>query len=102
MPFTPLASDGLGRRSAIVIGSVIMLGGVALQVCATGIGMFVGARITGEFLMTPILVTIHRLVSRISWIWPFVCFECRTIAHRRIGLPVTGLYLNHRPPPSLF
>jgi len=81
MPFTPLASDGLGRRSAIVIGSVIMLGGVALQVCATSIRMVVGARITGEFLMAPCLVIIHELGPHTSWIWPLVCFECRTITH---------------------
>jgi len=52
MPFTPLASDGLGRRSAIIIGSVIMLGGVAVQVSATSVRMFVGARVIGEFLIT--------------------------------------------------
>ena len=50
MPFTPLASDGLGRRPAIAIGSVIMLGGVAFQICATSIGMVVGARIIGKSL----------------------------------------------------
>lgn len=50
MPFTPLASDGLGRRSAIAIGSVIMLGGVAFQICATGVGMVIGARIIGKSL----------------------------------------------------
>ena len=81
MPFTPLASDGLGRRSAIAIGSVIMLGGVVLQVCATSIGMTVGARIIGEFLMPPCLIIIYKLVPHTSRIWPFIRFECRTIAH---------------------
>lgn len=55
MPFTPLASDGLGRRAAIVIGSVIMLGGVAFQLYATSIGMFIGARIVGEVLYDALL-----------------------------------------------
>ena len=48
MPFTPLASDGLGRRSAIGIGSVIMLGGVSFQVCAGTIPMLIGARVISE------------------------------------------------------
>ena len=48
MPFTPLASDGLGRRPAIAIGSIIMLGGVAFQVCAETVPMLIGARMIGE------------------------------------------------------
>ena len=82
MPFTPLASDGLGRRSAIVIGSVIMLGGVALQVCATSIKMIIGARITGRFLMVPCLIIIYELFPHTSWIWPLVRFECCATAYR--------------------
>jgi len=81
MPFTPLASDGLGRRSAIVIGSVIMLGGVALQVYATNTGMFVGARIIGEFLTTPCPVIVYQLVPHASRIRPLIRFECCTTAH---------------------
>ena len=49
MPFTPMASDGLGRRSAIAIGSVIMLGGVTMQACAQGAGTLIGARVISEF-----------------------------------------------------
>lgn len=48
MPFTPLASDQLGRRAALFLGSVIMLGGVALQCASTTIAMFVGARFVSE------------------------------------------------------
>ena len=81
MPFTPLASDRLGRRSAIVIGSLIMLGGVALQVCATSTEMVIGARIIGESLITPCLVMAYQLTPHTSWIWPFIRFECRTTAH---------------------
>jgi hypothetical protein len=34
---------------AIVIGSVIMLGGVTLQVCAANVGTVIGSRVIGEF-----------------------------------------------------
>ena len=82
MPLTPLASDGLGRRAAIIIGSVIMLGGVAFQVCAENVGMVVGARIVGEFLTASCLAIAHQPVPHTSRIWPFVRLECRSIAHR--------------------
>ena len=49
MPFTPLASDRLGRRAALFLGSVIMLGGVALQSSATTVAMFVGARFVSTY-----------------------------------------------------
>ncbi|OZJ02060.1 hypothetical protein BZG36_04964 [Bifiguratus adelaidae] len=42
--FAPPASDRLGRKWAIIIGSVIMIIGVALQTGATVIGMFIAAR----------------------------------------------------------
>lgn len=53
MPFTPLASDGLGRRAAIVIGAVIMLGGVSFQAVATNVKMLIGARAISEFSIAP-------------------------------------------------
>ncbi|THH33177.1 hypothetical protein EUX98_g973 [Antrodiella citrinella] len=45
LPFTPLASDNMGRRPTLFMGSMIMLAGVALQTSSTSIGMFVGARV---------------------------------------------------------
>ncbi|TDL25883.1 general substrate transporter [Rickenella mellea] len=63
MPFTPLASDRLGRRAALFIGSFIMLGGVALQVAAQNVAMFIGARFIIGFGLSfatnaaPLLIT---------------------------------------------
>ncbi|KAF9066623.1 general substrate transporter [Rhodocollybia butyracea] len=45
LPITPFASDNLGRRLTLIIGSGIMLGGVALQFLATSVGVFIAARI---------------------------------------------------------
>lgn len=44
LPLTPLASDKLGRRKALFIGSCIMLVGVAVQVIAKDIQTLIGAR----------------------------------------------------------
>ncbi|KIK63084.1 hypothetical protein GYMLUDRAFT_163887 [Collybiopsis luxurians FD-317 M1] len=45
LPITPYASDNMGRRLTLILGSVIMLGGVALQFSATTIKMFIAARV---------------------------------------------------------
>ncbi|KAJ7066971.1 hypothetical protein C8F01DRAFT_1119786 [Mycena amicta] len=45
LPFTPFASDNLGRRPALFLGSVIMLGGVALQISAWNVSVLICARI---------------------------------------------------------
>jgi len=82
MPFTPMASDGLGRRSSIVIGSVIMLGGVTMQACAKHVGTLIGARVISEFPITLCSATTHQPVPHTSRIWPFVRLECRSTAHR--------------------
>lgn len=44
MPFTPLASDRLGRRAALFIGASLMLAGVAVQCSSVTVAMFIGAR----------------------------------------------------------
>ena len=48
MPITPIASDKLGRRAGLFIGSMIMLCGVALQCAANTVAMFIGARFISE------------------------------------------------------
>ncbi|KAF4597167.1 hypothetical protein EYR40_007618 [Pleurotus pulmonarius] len=45
LPLTPLASDNLGRRAALFIGSVIMLSGVGLQCASSNVQMFIGSRV---------------------------------------------------------
>ncbi|KAF9035880.1 hexose transporter [Panaeolus papilionaceus] len=44
LPFVPLVTDGLGRRWAIFIGSLIMVVGAILQTLAKNFAMFVIAR----------------------------------------------------------
>ncbi|ETW83040.1 MFS sugar transporter [Heterobasidion irregulare TC 32-1] len=45
LPFTPFCSDKFGRRATLFIGSLFMLGGVAMQSTANTVGRFVGARV---------------------------------------------------------
>ncbi|KAJ4477179.1 hypothetical protein J3R30DRAFT_3291440 [Lentinula aciculospora] len=52
LPLTPFASDNLGRRLALIMGSIIMLGGVALQFSSTTIQMFIAARVLIGFGLT--------------------------------------------------
>ncbi|KAI5122310.1 hypothetical protein M0805_002386 [Coniferiporia weirii] len=63
MPLTPLASDSLGRRTALFIGSLLMVSGVALQCAARTVAMFVGSRFLIGFGLafaqnaSPLLIT---------------------------------------------
>lgn len=43
-PFSPYISDGLGRRSAIFLGALIMIAATVLQTASQSVGMFIGAR----------------------------------------------------------
>lgn len=45
LPFTPFASDHLGRRGALFMGSLIMLAGVVIQFFAFNVKMFIAARV---------------------------------------------------------
>ena len=51
LPFTPFASDILGRRAALFLGSVIMLAGVAVQITAKTVKIFIAARIVSTSTM---------------------------------------------------
>jgi len=63
LPFTPYASDNLGRRPTLFIGSLLMLAGVALQSASTSMGMFIGSRgligfgLTFALNAAPLLIT---------------------------------------------
>lgn len=50
LPFTPFCSDKLGRRATLFIGSLLMLGGVAMQSTANTVGRFVGARVLSALI----------------------------------------------------
>ncbi|KAJ7126979.1 general substrate transporter [Mycena epipterygia] len=52
IPFTPYASDMLGRRITLFLGSVIMLAGVALQLSAWNVAVFICARVLIGFGLT--------------------------------------------------
>ncbi|KAJ3574673.1 hypothetical protein NP233_g1591 [Leucocoprinus birnbaumii] len=44
LPFVPVLSDGLGRRRAIFLGSIIMVIGAIIQTCSKNFAMFVISR----------------------------------------------------------
>jgi MFS family permease len=44
LPLAPYVTDGLGRRAGILIGSIIMLAGVAMQATSNTIGVFIASR----------------------------------------------------------
>ncbi|KAG8679794.1 hypothetical protein FRC09_018708, partial [Ceratobasidium sp. 395] len=44
LPFAPFVSDKFGRKKALILGALIMLGGVALQTASTSIVHFVCSR----------------------------------------------------------
>lgn len=52
LPLTPFASDHLGRRGALFMGSLIMLAGVAVQFTAYNVRMFIAARVIIGFGLT--------------------------------------------------
>ncbi|KAJ6576457.1 general substrate transporter [Mycena vulgaris] len=52
LPFTPYASDLLGRRAALFLGSLIMLAGVALQISAWNVVVLIAARVLIGFGLT--------------------------------------------------
>ncbi|KAJ7494748.1 general substrate transporter [Mycena galericulata] len=52
LPFTPYASDILGRRAALFLGSLIMLAGVALQISAWSVAVLICARVIIGFGLT--------------------------------------------------
>ncbi|KAF7312256.1 Hexose transporterarabidopsis thliana mutm-like protein-1 [Mycena indigotica] len=52
LPLTPFASDMLGRRAALFLGSIVMLAGVALQLAAWNVTVLICARIIIGFGLT--------------------------------------------------
>ncbi|KAF8953989.1 general substrate transporter [Flammula alnicola] len=62
-PISPYVTDGLGRRTAILIGAAIMVVATILQTVSHSFGMFIGARFLIGFGLTfaaaaaPLLVT---------------------------------------------
>lgn len=66
LPIVPYLIDWKGRKMGIVIGSVIMLGAVALQSGAQNIGMFIAARLILGFGDTIMLNSAPLLIAEIA------------------------------------
>ncbi|KAJ7593106.1 hypothetical protein C8J56DRAFT_490927 [Mycena floridula] len=67
LPFTPFASDYLGRRAALFGGSLIMLAGVALQFSAWSVQMFIAARVIIGFGLTFCINSAPLLLIELSY-----------------------------------
>lgn len=66
-PISPYVSDGLGRRSAILLGATIMCIATAIQTAAQSTGMFIGARFLIGFGLTFATTAAPMLVTEISY-----------------------------------
>ena len=54
LPMTPYIADGLGRRTSIFIGALVLCVAIAIQTAANSLGMFIAARYASYFI--PIIV----------------------------------------------
>lgn len=54
LPMALYVADGLGRRTSIFVGALILCAATAVQTTATSLDMFIGARYASEF--TPTIV----------------------------------------------
>lgn len=66
LPFCPYIVDHWGRKMGILIGSVFLILGVALQSGANGFGMFVGGRFLLGFGMCITLSSAPLLIAELS------------------------------------
>jgi MFS family permease len=66
LPICPFIVDRFGRKMGILIGSVFLLIGVALQGGANGFGMFVGGRLLLGFGMCITLSSAPLLIAELS------------------------------------
>lgn len=66
LPICPFIVDRFGRKMGILIGSVFLIIGVALQAGATGFGMFVGGRFLLGFGMCITLSSAPLLIAELS------------------------------------
>lgn len=67
LPFSPYIIDGLGRRTAIILGAFIMLAGVFIQTASQNVGMFIGARFMIGFGLTPAQSASPMLITEIAY-----------------------------------
>ncbi|KAF8641454.1 hypothetical protein AX16_009966 [Volvariella volvacea WC 439] len=66
-PFAPYVSDGLGRRTSILLGASIMIGASFLQAFSRSVGMFIGARFLIGFGLNFAHLAAPLLVSEVAY-----------------------------------
>ncbi|KAL0576590.1 hypothetical protein V5O48_005383 [Marasmius crinis-equi] len=66
LPFVPWVSDHWGRRWAIILGSVLMIIGAALQAAAVNFAMFVCARLVLGFGIPFAIIAASSLIGELS------------------------------------
>ena len=66
-PISPYISDGLGRRSAIFLGAVIMCIATVIQTASQSVGMFIGARFLIGFGLTFAATAAPMLVTEVAY-----------------------------------
>ncbi|RDB20183.1 Lactose permease [Hypsizygus marmoreus] len=66
LPLVPLVTDGLGRRNAILLGSIIMIIGAALQTAAQNYAMFVVSRLIIGLGIPFAIVAASSLIGELS------------------------------------
>ncbi|TFK23349.1 hexose transporter [Coprinopsis marcescibilis] len=65
--FTPYVSDGLGRRSSIFFGSIIMVIATVIQTASQNVGMFLAARFVIGFGLAFAACSAPLLVSEVAY-----------------------------------
>ena len=63
LPMTPYVADGLGRRTSIFIGALVLCVAIAIQTAANSLGMFIAARYASYFIPIIVLVINSDLFS---------------------------------------
>jgi MFS family permease len=66
---TPYVSDGLGRRTSIFIGAMVLCIATAIQTWANSLGMFIAARYASKFIAATVLAKSSDLYFQfLDWI----------------------------------
>lgn len=63
LPLTPYVADGLGRRTSVFVGALVLCIATAIQTAANSLGMFIAARYTSYFIPTVVFAKKSDLYS---------------------------------------
>lgn len=79
LPITPYVSDGLGRRTSIFIGALVLCVATAIQTTANSMGMFIAARYASHFVVLEKILT---CIQSLDWIWSSLLHHrCSLVDH---------------------